>query len=132
VVSHAGRWTAILLAGQRPGENGFARDHGVDVKALIPVAGRPMLRRVVDALLAVPSVENVVVLAQEPDTLVAAAIPPNPRVKTAVAGAGISTSIRTAAGSAAAPFLGLVVTADHPLLTPDMVQAFRSEERRGG
>src|SRR3978361_2027873 len=50
-----GEWTAILLAGERPGENGFAQSRGVAAKALIPVAGEAMLARVARALLAAPS-----------------------------------------------------------------------------
>ena len=61
-----GDWTAILLAGERPGESGFARSLGVSAKALIPVAGEPMLARVARALLAAPSVGRILVLAQAP------------------------------------------------------------------
>ena len=38
-------WTAIVLAGSRPGTDSFAAQHGTDLKALIPVAGTPMVRR---------------------------------------------------------------------------------------
>ena len=46
------RWTALLLAGSRPGRDAFAEAHGTDLKALIPVAGEAMVARPVKALLA--------------------------------------------------------------------------------
>ena len=45
-------YTAILLAGSRPGRDHFAEQFGTDMKALIAVAGEPMVRRPVRALLA--------------------------------------------------------------------------------
>jgi GTP:adenosylcobinamide-phosphate guanylyltransferase len=126
VVKGAGGWTAILLAGQRPGENAFAQSHGVRLKALIPIGGRPMIARVTDALLASPSVGKIVILAQEPEALLSV-LPDTPRIRTARARNGISTSIRAVAGTDAAPFPALVVTADHALLTPAMVEAFVTE-----
>lgn len=117
-----GSWTAIVLAGQRPGENAFARNNGVALKALIPVGGQPMIARVVDALLAVPAIGDIVILAQEPDRL-RPALPDDPRIRTAWAQSGISRSIRAVAGRDAA-YPILIVTADHALLTPQMVETF--------
>ena len=45
-------WTAVVLAGSRPGRDPFAEQFGTDLKALIPVGGEPMVRRPVRALLA--------------------------------------------------------------------------------
>lgn len=121
-----GEWTAILLAGQRPGENDFAAAHGLEAKALIPVAGEAMLSRVARTLLACPSIARVVVLAQAPEALFAgdaAWLGVEPRISTAAGGEGISTSIGAIAGSAVAPSPLLVTTADHPLLRPEMVEA---------
>lgn len=120
-------WTAIILAGRRPGEDAFAASHGVPAKALIPVAGEPMLGRVARTLLACPSIGRILVLAQEADALLAgplAWLADEPRIATAAAGDGISTSIAAVAGSAAAPWPVLVTTADHALLRPEMVEAF--------
>lgn len=121
-MSVPGGWTAIVLAGQRPGENVFARNHGVQLKALIPVGGRPMIARVVETLLAAPSVGDIVVLAQEPDRLTTA-LPADTRIRLARSSGGIAQSIRAVAGKEAA-FPVLVVTADHALLTVEMVEAF--------
>jgi GTP:adenosylcobinamide-phosphate guanylyltransferase len=126
-VNSGENWTAILLAGQRPGENDFALGHGVSAKALIPAGGEPMLGRVAKALLAAPSIREVVVLAQDPDRLLQgelAWMATHPKIRTAMAGDGISTSITRIAGTAEAPWPLLVVTADHALLTPEMVELF--------
>lgn len=120
-------WTAILLAGQRPGENGFAEAHGVAAKALIPVGGEPMLGRVARTLLQVEQIERLVVLAQEPQRLLSGSLAwmaAEPRIGTAAGGEGISSSIKTVAGTAAAPLPLLIVTADHALLTAEMVASF--------
>jgi GTP:adenosylcobinamide-phosphate guanylyltransferase len=99
----------------------------VAAKALIPVAGEPMVGRVLKALLAAPSVGRIVVLAQEPERLLGGELrwaAEEPRIATAKAGEGISISISEVAGSAAAPWPVLVTTADHALLRPEMVEAF--------
>jgi GTP:adenosylcobinamide-phosphate guanylyltransferase len=129
-----GPWTAIVLAGQRPGENAFPAAHGVPAKALIPVGGEPMLARVVRALLAAPSVARIVILAQDPASLLTGSLSSlgeEPRITTARAGQGISTSIAAIAGTQAAPFPVLVTTADHALLEPPMVEAFLAAAGHG-
>ena len=44
--------TALLLAGRRPGVDPLAATRGETLKALIPVAGTPMVARVAATLLA--------------------------------------------------------------------------------
>jgi GTP:adenosylcobinamide-phosphate guanylyltransferase len=125
-----GEWTAILLAGERPGEDGFARSRGVRAKALIPVAGEPMVARVARALLAAPSVARILVLAQMPERLKGEApawMAAEPRIGWAASGDGIAASLDAVAGGAAALWPLLVTTADHVLLTPEMVEVFIAE-----
>jgi GTP:adenosylcobinamide-phosphate guanylyltransferase len=122
-----GEWTAIVLAGRRPGENGFAASHGVASKALIRAGGEPMLGRVARTLLASPSIGRIVVLAQEAGTLLTGELDwmaREPRIAAAEAGDGISASIGRIAGTDVAPYPVLVTTADHPLLQPEMVETF--------
>jgi GTP:adenosylcobinamide-phosphate guanylyltransferase len=122
-----GKWTAIVLAGRRPGEDGFAAAHGVAAKALIPVAGEAMLGRVTRTLLASPSVGRIVILAQQAKALLAGElewIAAESRIDTSEAGDGISASVAAVAGTAAAPYPVLVTTADHPLLRADMIETF--------
>ena len=72
-------YTAIVLAGSRPGRDAFAEQFGTDMKALIPVGGEPMVRRPVRALLASAKVSQILVLSQTPDRI-AEAIPGDRRL----------------------------------------------------
>jgi molybdopterin-guanine dinucleotide biosynthesis protein A len=119
-------WTAILLAGQRPGIDPLARAFGESRKALVKVAGEAMLSRVAKTLLAAPAIGRVVVMAQRPDTLFegdCAWMRDEPRIGTVHSDSGIATSVAAVAGGGAAPWPVLVTTADHPLLTVAMVEA---------
>ncbi|MEH3106605.1 MAG: nucleotidyltransferase family protein [Sphingomonas fennica] len=116
-------WTAILLAGQRPGTDPLAAAFGLETKALVPIAGRPMIAHVVETLLGVPRIGRIVVLAQDPAAVLAAAGLDDPRLVPMPSGAGISASIAAVAGGDAAPWPVIVCTADHPLLTPAMIEA---------
>ena len=119
-------WTAVLLAGQRPGTDPLADHFGERWKAHVRVGGEAMLSRVARTLLACPAIDHVVVLAQEPAALFTGDctwLGDEPRVSTAASHAGIAASVADVAGSAAAPWPVLLTTADHPLLTCDMVAA---------
>ena len=125
-MSGEGAWTAILLAGQRPGIDPLAQHFGQAWKALVPIAGEAMLSRVAKTLVAAPSIARVVVLAQEPEALFTgdcAWIAHQPRISTAPSTAGIATSVAAVAGQPSAPWPVLITTADHPLLTPAMIEA---------
>jgi GTP:adenosylcobinamide-phosphate guanylyltransferase len=122
-----GEWTAIVLAGRRPGENGFAAAHNVAAKALIRAGGEPMLGRVARTLLDSPSIRRIVVLAQDAESLLTGELEwmaADPRISTAQSGDGISASVGRLAGTEVAPYPVLVTTADHALLRPEMVEAF--------
>ena len=119
-------WSAILLAGQRPGSDALAAQFGRQWKALIAIDGEAMLSRVARTLLATPSIERVLILAQEPKALLqgdCAWIGGEPRIALAASGGGIAQSVAAVAGTRAAPWPVLLTTADHPLLTPAMVEA---------
>jgi GTP:adenosylcobinamide-phosphate guanylyltransferase len=115
--------TALVLAGSRPEGEPFAATFGVRAKALIPVAGEPMVRRPVRALLASPQIGDVVVLAQEPD-LLADALPEEPRLSVRRSLGTIADTLSAVCNDPATPFPVLVTTADHALLTPSMVAEF--------
>lgn len=122
-----GKWTAILLAGSRPGGDPLAQAHGESFKARVPIAGEAMIARVVRTLAAVDRIGRILILSQEPDAVVAgdlAWIAQHPKVMLRPSGAGISRSIAAAAGSDDAPWPVLVATADHPLLRPSDVETF--------
>lgn len=115
------RWTALVLAGERPGGDPMARAAGVPLKALLPVAGEPMVLRPVRALLASELIGEVRVLAQQPERLTAV-LPPGVR-----AAPSLGTIAETLAAICADPDTRwplLVTTADHALLSEAMVSEF--------
>ena len=117
------QWSAIILAGQRPGVDPLASHFGETYKALVPVAGVPMLARVTSTLLNVPAIGRIIVLGQEPNAL-RSVLPDDKRVSLMQSGRSISDGIQAVAGTIDAPWPVLVTTADHPLLTSEMVAQF--------
>ena len=117
------RWTALLLAGSRPGRDAFAETHGTDLKALIPVGGVPMVAWPAAALLAAPEVERVRVLAQQPERI-AAILPKDARLSVEPSGATIAATLDAILADPATRFPLLVTTADHALLDGAMIADF--------
>ena len=113
--------TAIVLAGSRPGADAFAQSFGTDLKALIPVAGEPMVRRPVRALLASNCIGRVIVLAQDSKRL-RDALPEDARIEVKESGATIATTIRGLCDDPATSWPLVITTADHALLKPAMVE----------
>ncbi|HZC38868.1 MAG TPA: nucleotidyltransferase family protein [Sphingomicrobium sp.] len=119
------KYTAIVLAGSRPGRDSFAERLGTDLKALIPVAGEPMVRRPVQALLASESVCSVVLLSQTPDRI-AAVLPDDPKLTARTSGATIAATMLALCNDPAIEWPLLVTTADHALLDSATVDEFCS------
>ena len=117
------QWTALLLAGSRPGGDAFAEANGVPLKPLIPVRGEPMIRRPLRTLLASPAIKQVRVLTQQP-AAIAAVLPAGPRVTVDRSGATIASTIEAILADPATRFPLLVTTADHALLDPEMIADF--------
>jgi GTP:adenosylcobinamide-phosphate guanylyltransferase len=116
-------WTALLLAGSRPGTDPFAEAHGTDLKALIPVGGVPMVARPAAALLAAPEIERVRVLTQQPNRI-AEALPDDPRLAVESSRATIAATLDAILADPATRYPLLVTTADHALLDPSMIADF--------
>ena len=119
-------WTAVVLAGSRPGRDDFAAQFGTDMKALVPVGGEPMVRRPVRALLASESIGRVLVLSQEPDRL-AAVIPGNGRVSFRQSAGTIAETMLEICDDPAIRWPVLVTTADHALLDSATVNQFTKD-----
>jgi GTP:adenosylcobinamide-phosphate guanylyltransferase len=117
------KYTAIVLAGSRPGPDPFAAQFGVATKALIPVVGEAMVRRPVGALLASDQVGDVIVLAQTPE-LISAALPIDPRLHVSESGNTIASTILALCESPDTHWPLLVTTADHALLDAATVDEF--------
>ncbi|KAA5604066.1 NTP transferase domain-containing protein [Roseospira marina] len=121
---HAPTITAIVLAGSRGPSDPVAAAAGVSHKALAPVAGVPMLARVLDTLASVPRIGRIVVVIERPDL-----VREHPafarfqdRLTILPAAPSPSRSVLAALDHDPAPGSYLVTTADHPLLTPAMVE----------
>lgn len=114
---------AILLAGSRPASDPFVAAFGVDLKALIPVCGEPMVRRPVRALLASGRIGDVIVLAQAPERI-ATALPRVPRIKVRNSEATIALTLLALCDDPATRWPLLVTTADHALLDQQMIDDF--------
>ena len=119
------QFTAIVLAGSRPGRDHFAEQFGTDMKALIPICGEPMVRRPVRALLASRAVGSVVLLSQSPDRI-AAVIPSDPRVSFRESQGTIAETMLKLCDDPETRWPLLVTTADHALLDQGMVDDFCS------
>jgi len=115
--------TAVVLAGSRPGKDTFAEAYGTDLKALIPVCGTPMVRRPVDALLSSRNVDGIRVLAQEPERI-AEVLPTDTRISVEPSGDTIAATLERMCVDPNVRWPILVTTADHALLTPEMVADF--------
>ncbi|MBW0144216.1 NTP transferase domain-containing protein [Sphingomicrobium clamense] len=116
-------WTAILLAGARPGVDPFAQQHGTDLKPLIPVLGIPMVARVATSLLASSGIGEVRVLTQFP-ARIAEVLPEDPRIKLGASDGTIAETMQRILADPETQFPLLVTTADHALLDPAMVADF--------
>lgn len=120
------RLTAVILAGSRPGGDPLLDGTGLSTKALLSVAGRPMLAWVLDAVTTHRAVSRVIILAQQPDLLApvldaaraATAVP----IETARSDDGISASLLGLIdGRIDYPIL--LTTADNVLIQPAMIDA---------
>jgi len=121
-------WTAILLAGSRPGGDPFAKQLGTDLKALIPIAGEPMVQRPAHALLESKDVDRILVLTQSPERI-AEVLPGDPRIEVLESKGTIAETIEELILKGPAKFPMLVTTADHALLDPGMIAEFIAKSK---
>ncbi|MGE4343623.1 MAG: nucleotidyltransferase family protein [Geoalkalibacter sp.] len=122
------QFTAVVLAGDRGPQDPLVLAAGVSSKALVPVAGRSMILRVLDALAASPSIGARLVCGSSPRLL-----HQEPELAQLVSGGAVrwlenepspSLSARTCLETIPADQPVLLTTADHALLTPQMVEDF--------
>ncbi|MGB3722958.1 MAG: NTP transferase domain-containing protein [Pacificimonas sp.] len=113
--------TALLLAGARPRADERGLGTGDLPKTLLPVAGQTMLSRVANTLRSTPCISSIHMIAQEAEAMLRRAGLSNQHIDTSEAAASASLSVSNALANAW-PYL--VVTADHALLTPDIIEEF--------
>ncbi len=129
-------FTAIILAGVRPTGDPVAEAAGVPCKAFIPVGGRPMVLRVLDALEAAQQIGTIMLcgpsqksIAQQPELKARIA---EGRLRWVASQSTPSLSTYHALQSAPDGLPILVTTADHALLTSEIVDFFCGQARRIG
>lgn len=119
------KYTAIVLAGQRAERDALAEHFGIELKALIPVAGEPMIRRPVQALLQSAHVDRIVVLAQAQQRI-AEVLPDDPRISVRGSEKTIAGTLLDLCLDRSTRWPMLVTTADHALLDAAIVDEFCS------
>lgn len=127
----AENWAAIVLAAGRGPDDPMAKAYGVSHKCTLPVKGVPMLKRVVDTLRSSRSINSISV------SIESAAI-----VREALSKEGSGIIVIPSENSAPlsaivairknATFPVLLTTADHALLTPEMVNYFCNQAEQNG
>lgn len=121
-------WTAVVLAGSRPGPDPLAEQFKTGLKALIPLAGEPMVRRPVSALLKSDDVGKIIVVSQSPGQI-AEALPIEPRIEVRQSKGTIAETIEQLILEGSTGFPLIVTTADHALLDREMIEEFMARAR---
>jgi molybdopterin-guanine dinucleotide biosynthesis protein A len=128
------RFTALVLAGSRPGGDPLAKAMGVTHKALVPIEGKPMLRWVLQALRAASEVERIAICGLEAADITDSELRSHVAESRAVFLPSRATPTRSVLHSMQElqqlPLL--VTTADHPLLTAEMIDYFCRHAREVG
>lgn len=114
---------ALILAGTRRGGDKLAEAEGVSHKTLIPVGGRPMIERVVEAVRASGRVDRIVVSINRPRLI------DIPGVETIRSAKSLSESVIEGVQMIGAP--AFITTGDHALLEPRWIQHFLDNAPEG-
>jgi GTP:adenosylcobinamide-phosphate guanylyltransferase len=121
-------YNALVLAGRRGSEDPLAEVRGNAHRALLEVVGVPMLIRVIRALRASPNVDRIAVSIDDPDAF--RAVPELSKLEACGEishHASLRSPSRSVQDALKGPLLGdrvLVTTADHALLTPEIIDHF--------
>lgn len=128
-------WTAIVLAGRRPGVDPLAARFGLANKSLIPLGGETLVARVVRTLRAVPAIGRIIVASQDVEALRDGALGPalrDPATSLQASRGSISETLLDIVGRGAARWPYLVTTADNALLQPSTLAGFLDRARGDG
>lgn len=121
-------FTALVLAGRRGPTDPVAQAAGCSHKALVPIAGIPMLARVLRELRAVPQVKQIAVSIDDPSILDSIAelrsLVESGVIHVHPSGPSPAASVLAYFQSLSPQEPLLVTTADHPLLTTEMLTYF--------
>ncbi len=127
-MNKTGQFVAVVLAADRTATDPITKHTGVACKAIAPVCGTPMIIRVLDALEASGRIKATIICGPPKDIL-----PECPALQQRIESgrvtwlANLDSPSRSAESSFAQIDLNtpiLLTTADHALLTPDIVRYF--------
>lgn len=125
--------TALIAAGRRAGVDPLAAHFGLEDKALIPIAGSPMLAHVLKTLLDHPAIGSIRILTQNPETLIGdpqiARLADDPRVSLLPGGGSVSGAVADAIAAPPVSFPYLLTTADNVLLDAAIIDHFLAAVR---
>ena len=127
---------ALVLAGRRGGGDGMADAAGLRHRALLSIAGTPMLERVVTAIFRSGVASSVAISCDDPELLrgtpelARLSSPAMAFLRFHQSGASPASSVADFFENSAEGEPVLVTTADHPLLTPEMICYFLEEAGR--
>jgi CTP:molybdopterin cytidylyltransferase MocA len=113
---------ALILAGSRGPHDPVAALGGVPHKALTPIAGRPMLAFVLDAVRSLPEVERIFICIDAETDL--RPVTNGTAFTRILPASSPAASVVAALGQIDGDRPLLITTADHPLLTPEMIRHF--------
>lgn len=116
------RVTALVLAGERAGGDPLAAAYEVPHKAALPLGGRPMAEWVVDALRETDCVDRILVAADWRTLGPAVPLLARQKVVPVAAYPSLAETVEAVVKAVQPPLL--ITTADHPLLTPELVREF--------
>jgi len=122
-------FTAVVLAGSRSNGDPLTSLFNEQYKALIPVCGKPMVSRVITALLHSKSIGKIVILFDCSETLYNSCpdlqnLAGNEKISIAPCQNSICDSVVKGLETAGGHWPCLVTTADHALLTPAIIDEF--------
>lgn len=122
------KYNVVLLAAGRGKDDPMAQAFKATHKALIEVAGQPMIIRVLNALRKSPSVNRIAISIETPkpleDAPEFARMPTKRKISIVKSAKYASASVLKAIKDAEFDYPVLVTTADHALLMPDIVDHF--------
>ncbi|MEW5685973.1 MAG: NTP transferase domain-containing protein [Pseudomonadota bacterium] len=116
-------FTAIILAGQRPGAvDALAAGAGVANKSLVPICGAPLIRHVALAIAATPGLRRIRIVMEEASAPAVRAVLADLRcaIDFVEAADNLADSVHAAAVGVEGPMV--ITTSDNVLLTPGAVR----------
>jgi 2-C-methyl-D-erythritol 4-phosphate cytidylyltransferase len=117
-------WRAIVLAAGRGPGDPMAAAYGVSHKCLVEIGGVPMLRRVVDTLVAHPSISEISVAIDDIGIGKRALGEAASKVEFVPTAESAARTVRALLQDSTTQYPILLTTADHPLLTDEMIDLF--------